>query len=104
MPLKFSHRKPEEVPGPGKGGRVNLALVSVLDEMRKLATGMVLEIETGDEKAIRATKSLITRAANQMDTRWQHWHVGTKIYARPMGPPNQRRPKSERANLRDYRP
>jgi len=64
---------------------------------------MVLEIETGDEKAIRATKMLVTRAGNELGTPWQHWHIGTKVYAKPIEATKQRRQRSDRANLHDYR-
>lgn len=102
MPLKITHRKASEVPAPGASGKVNQALADLMDEMGKLATGMVLEIETGDETSIRATKMLITRAANQMGTPYSHWHSGTKVYAQPK-PAAKGKQRSERANLGDYR-
>ncbi len=84
MPLQISHKKQEEVPTPSSSGRVNEDLLTLKTEMSKLASGMVLEIETGSEKAIRATKMLVTRAGNQLGSRWRHWSVGTKIFAKPM--------------------
>jgi hypothetical protein len=105
MSLKFSHKKSEEVPPPSASGKVNEMFVALMNEMNKLAPGMVLEIETGDEKAIRATKVMITRASTQMGTPWRHWHVGTKVYTRPTDPITERgrKQRSERANLRDKR-
>ena len=83
MPLKFSQRKQEEVPTPSASGKVNQDLLAIREEMSKLTADMVLEIEAGSEKAVRGTKMLVTRAANQMGTRWRHWNVGTKVFARP---------------------
>ncbi len=83
MPLKFTHRKQEEVPSPSSSGKVNQDLVALKDEMQKLPAGMVLEIQTEGEKAVRGTKMLITRAANQMGKDWQHWSVGSRVFAKP---------------------
>ena len=83
MPLKFSQRKPEEVPTPSASGRVNQDLLNLRNEMSKLAAGMVLEIETGSEKAVRGTKMLVTKVANQPGIRWKHWNVGSTVFARP---------------------
>lgn len=83
MPLRISQKKEEEVPTPTAMGRVNEDLEAVKIAMRRLAGGMVLEIETGSERAVRSAKTLITRAANQLGTRWQHWSVGTKVFAKP---------------------
>ena len=84
MPLKISHRKAGEVPTPTSSNKVNEDLATIKNEMVKLATGMVLEIEAGSEKAVRGTKIMITKAANQLGARWRHWHVGTKVFARPL--------------------
>jgi len=84
MPLKFTQRKPEEVPTPSASGKVNQDLLNLKNEMSKLASGMVLEIETGSEKAVRGTKMLITKAGNQLGTRWRHWRVGSTVFARPL--------------------
>ncbi len=83
MPLKFTHRSPDEVPSPSSTGKVNEDLMELKDHMMKLPSGMVLEVETQGEKAVRGTKMLITRAANQMGKEWQHWSVGSKVFAKP---------------------
>ena len=83
MPLEIKHRPQNEVPTPTSMGRVNEELEAIKNEMRKLASGMVLEIETGSEKAVRGAKMLVTRASSQLGSRWQHWGVGTKVFARP---------------------
>ena len=90
MPLKFSHKRMDEVPTPNASGRINQDLVSIKNEMAKLAGDMVLEIETGSKKAVRSTKVLITKAAKELDTRWRHWHVGSKVFARPIDGLNPR--------------
>ena len=90
MALKISHRREDEVPTPSAMGRVNADLESLKEEMRRLGSGMVLEIETGSEKAVRSAKTLITRAGNQLGTRWQHWSVGSKVFARPAGEARRR--------------
>jgi len=84
MPLKFTQRKPEEVPTPSASGKVNQDLLNLKNEMSRLAAGMVLEIETGSERAVRGTKMLVTKAANQLGSRWRHWNVGSTVFARPM--------------------
>jgi hypothetical protein len=84
VPLRFSQRKPEEVPTPSASGKVNQDLLNLKNEMSKLAAGMVLEIETGSEKAVRGTKTLVTKAAKQLGTPWKHWSVGTTVFARPV--------------------
>jgi len=91
MPLKITHKPEEDVPTPGRTGKVNEDLVALKAEMLKLGQGMVLEIETGSEKAIRGTKALITRASKQLGTRWRHWHMGTKVFAKPTGQVRGRR-------------
>lgn len=91
MPLKITHKPEEDVPLPGRTGKVNEGLVALKAEMQKLGQGMVLEIETGSEKAIRGTKALITRASKQLGTRWRHWHMGTKVFAKPAGQVRRRR-------------
>ena len=84
MPLKITQRKQEDVPMPNAAGKINEDLLTIRNEMSKMASGMVLEIEAGSEKAIRGTKMLITKAANQLGTQWRHWHVGTIVFARPV--------------------
>ena len=76
MPLKFSQKRMDEVPTPNASGRINQDLVSIKNEMAKLAGDMVLEIETGSEKAVRSTKVLITKAAKELDTRIGPWRFG----------------------------
>ena len=83
MPLRISHRREDEVPTPSSSGKLNEDLITVKNEMAKLASGMVLEIEAGSDKAVRGTKMLVTRAANQLGKRWRHWSVGTKVFAKP---------------------
>jgi hypothetical protein len=85
MPLKISHKSENEVPTPTSTGKVNQDFEALKAEMQKLASGMVLEIETGSVKAVRSAKTLVTRAANQLGAKWQHWSVGSKVFARPVG-------------------
>ena len=84
MPLKFTHKQEDQVPRPTKSGKVNEELIAVKNEMSKLASGMVLEIEAGSEKAVRGAKALVTRASKELGTRWRHWSVGTKVFAKPV--------------------
>jgi TusA-related sulfurtransferase len=83
MPLRITHRREEEVPTPSSSGKINEDLMAIKNEMVKLASGMVLEIEAGSEKAVRGTKLLITKASNQLGSQWRHWNVGTKVFAKP---------------------
>ena len=83
MALKFAHRKQEDIPTPTSAGKVNEDLAGLKAEMQKLASGMVLEIEAGSEKAVRSTKMLVTRAGNQLGNKWHHWSVGSKVFAMP---------------------
>jgi hypothetical protein len=85
MPLKITHKTESEVPTPTSTGKVNQDLMALKAEMQKLASGMVLEIETGSEKAVRSAKTLVTRASTQLGVKWQHWSVGSKVFARPVG-------------------
>ena len=104
MPLRITHRKAEEVAAPAsKSSRVNDVLTEIMQGLIKLAPGMVLVIETGDEKAIRATKTLITRAGNALGTPIRHWHWGTEVYAKPVAVAPQRKQRSERASRGDHR-
>jgi hypothetical protein len=105
MALRFSHKKADEVPQPPKRGKISEALAAVMRELERVAPDMVLEIETGDEKAIRATKLMITRAGAELGTPVRHWHQGTKVYARPADVITERgrKQRSERANLGDRR-
>jgi hypothetical protein len=98
MPLKITHRKEEEVPRPTSAGRINENLEAIKAEMLKLGQGMVLEIETGSERAIRGTKALITRASKELGAKWRHWSQGTKVFARPVERvPRRRRRRSKPA-------
>ena len=83
MPLSFTHRREDEVPTPSAYGRVNQDLEALKSEMRKLASGMVLEIETGSEGAVRSAKTLVSHAGTQLGTKWQHWSAGSKVFAKP---------------------
>ena len=58
---------------------------------------MILKIETGGEKAVRGTKMLVTKAANQLGTKWRHWNVGSTVFAKPMEAVRKRgrKPKGE---------
>jgi hypothetical protein len=90
LALTITHRKEEEVPTPSAMGRVNEDFEAIKSEMRKLAPGMVLEIETGSAKSVRGTKMFVTRASAQLGTRWQDWNVGTKVFAKPAGEVSRR--------------
>ncbi len=83
MPLKITQKREEEVPRPGARGKINEELLHLKDEMKKIGAGMVLEIETGSEKAVRSAKVLVTRASKELGAQWQHWNVGSKVFARP---------------------
>ncbi len=104
MALKITHRKAEDVPPPQRGrGQMNKALDQIMRELTKLAPGMVLVIQTEDQRDIRTTKLLITRAANQLGIPVRHWHSGNEVFAGPVTKARSRRPRSERASLGDYR-
>ena len=90
MPLKIRHVSEKEAPKPTARGRSNRDIHQLKSEMMKLASGAVLEIEAGSEKAVRGVKTLITRASNELGNRWRHWHVGTKVYARPQAKTKRR--------------
>jgi len=94
MPLQITPRKAEDVPSASSTGKVNHDLIELKDEMKKLGSGMVLEIETVGDKGVRSTKMLISKAAKELGAQWQHWHAGTKVFARPSEPSKRRgRPK-----------
>ncbi len=84
MPLKITQKPAEEVPSPGRTGKVNEELIALKDQMKKLGSGMVLEIETGSEKGVRGAKVLVTKAAKELGGQWRHWSVGSKVFARPV--------------------
>jgi hypothetical protein len=83
MALKITARREEDVPAPAAGAKTNQDLAELRGEMSRLPTGMVLEIEVESEKAVRGTKMLVSRAAKDLGTPWQHWNVGTKVFAKP---------------------
>ncbi len=85
MPLRIRHLKEEEAPKPTSTGKVNEDLHGLKTEMTKLASGAVLEIEAGSEKAVRGVKALVTRAGRELGSQWRHWHAGTKVFAKPVG-------------------
>ncbi|MGE4057107.1 MAG: hypothetical protein AB7F99_20160 [Vicinamibacterales bacterium] len=91
MTLKITHRNGADVPSPNAQGVVNENLQAVRAEMSKLAPGMVLEIEAGSPTAVRSTKMLVSRAAKQLNTEWQHWNNGTTVYAKPRAGTKRRR-------------
>jgi hypothetical protein len=98
MPLKITQRKEAEVPRPTAAGRINESLEAIKAEMLKIGQGMVLEIETGSERAVRGTKALITRASKDIGAKWRHWSQGTKVFARPAeGAARRRRRRSKPA-------
>ncbi len=80
-PFQITQRPEAEVPRPGHAGKVNEDLVALKDAMSKLASGMVLEIETRSPEAVRGTKVLITWAAKDLGEAWSHWNVGSTVYA-----------------------
>ncbi len=96
MPLKIRQVPESEVPKPGRTGKNNDDLVAVRREMQNLAADMVLEIEAGSEKAVRGAKTLVTRAAKELGARWQHWNVGSKVFAKPAEPVRRRRGRKPR--------
>ncbi len=85
MPLKIAQKPEGEVPTPGRAGKVNEDLVAIKEQMKKLGSGMVLEIETGSEKAVRSAKTLVTKAGKELGAQWQHWSAGSKVFAKPIG-------------------
>ena len=96
MPLKISQRKEEEAPRPTAAGKINQDFQAIKAEMLRLGKGMVLEIETGSEKAIRGTKVLITRASRELGSRWRHWSEGTKVFAKPVERALRRRGRAKK--------
>src|SRR2546426_12591119 len=95
MPLQVRHISEKEAPKPNSKGGTNEDVLQLKSEMRRLASGAVLEIEVGSERAVRSIKTLVTRASNELGNRWRHWHVGTRVFAKPQGEKRRRgRPKS----------
>ena len=91
MPFNIAHRKESDVPQPTKSGRVNADLQQMKAELARLRNGMVLEIDSGSRGAVRRTKGLVTRAGNQLGARFEHWHEGSKVFARPAAAVRRRR-------------
>ena len=92
MPLKITHRKVEEVPGVGAAAG-SAEFNEIKAELAKLQPGMVLEVDAGSQQAIRGTKSMLTRAGNQLGRPVVHWNQGTVIYAKAANPaPRRGRP------------
>jgi len=84
MTLKFRQRNAQEVPSPSSTSKINQELIAVKNEMAKLGSGMVLEIQTDSISTVRGTKMLITKAAKELGTPWRHWHDGSSVYAQPV--------------------
>lgn len=89
MALKIAHRTAEEVPVGGSNTE-SAEFTQIKAELAKLQAGMVLEIETGSAKAIRGTKSMLTRAGKQAGRPVVHWHQGTTVYAKSSEPAKRR--------------
>lgn len=83
MPMKITVRRETEVPRPTAGGKVNEELEALKAKMRSLEPGMVLEIDAGNMRSVRGTKTLITRAARELGANWKHWHAGKMVFAQP---------------------
>ena len=83
MALSITQRQENDVPEPNAVGRVNEDLETLKSEMRKLLPGMVLEIDARQGPTVRSTKTLITKAASPLGGAWQHWSVGTTVFAKP---------------------
>ncbi len=97
MPYQITQKREEEVPRPGKTGKVNEELAALKEEMTRLGSGMVLQIETGSQKSVRGAKTMVTRAAKQLGARWHHWHVGTRVFAKPAEDGRRRRGRRPKA-------
>jgi hypothetical protein len=83
--VKITHRKEEDVPtSPAATSRVSATVKAIMDELNRVAPGMVMVIEMGQGDSIRATKAAVTRAGNELGTPVQHWHRGREVYARPV--------------------
>ena len=83
MPLQITQRREDDVPPEAGSGKQNADLNLLKREMSSVGSGMVLEVETGDQKALRGTKMLITKAAKELGSEWRHWSQGTKVFAKP---------------------
>ncbi len=85
MPLRIRQISEREAPRPTARGRINEDAQQIKSEMMKLGKGAVLEIEAGSQRGVRGVKTLVTRASNELGNRWRHWHVGSKVFAKPDG-------------------
>ncbi len=99
--LRITHRKAEDVPAPRRNR--NALLAEIMRELKRLAPGMVMVIETGDEATVRGTKVLITQAGRELGIPVRHWHAGSEVYARPVAFGPVRKTRVERANRADFR-
>jgi hypothetical protein len=97
MALKMVQRNEDEVPSPNAAGKVDPDFIALKAEMSRLPAGMVLEIVADNERAVRSTKMLVSKAAKQLGSPWRHWNVGPTVFAKPADAPRRRgrRPKSE---------
>src|SRR5947209_4226598 len=96
MPLQIRHVKETEAPKPNARAGINEDVQQLKSEMMRLASGAVLEIEAGSEKGVRGVKTMVTRAGKELGNRWRHWHVGTKVFAKPQGEKRRRGRPRER--------
>ena len=95
MPLQLSQRRVEDAPSPSAAGKVNPDLGTLIYEMKLLAPGMVLEIETEGGKSVRSTKVLISKAAKVLGTTLaslERWNNGV---CPACGPKQAPRPTQE---------
>jgi len=95
MPLRITQRSESEVPMPTAMGKVNEDVEAIKVEMRRLGSGMVLEIEVGDAKGVRGTKLAISKAAKQIGSSWKHWNAGNRVFAKPAEPVRRRGRRSK---------
>jgi hypothetical protein len=70
----------EQVPPEPDAGAID-ELDQIETELRVLRHGMVLEIETGSELAVRRTKRRVTLAGTRIGRPFIHWHSGTTVFA-----------------------
>ena len=102
--MKITHRKVEDVPAqPNRPGRMSSALKSIMDELERVAPGMVMVIEMGQGDSIRATKALVARASNELNMPVRQWHSGNQVYAHPVKPTLDAMERAERAARGDHR-
>ena len=97
MPLRVRHVSEKDAPKPNARGGINEDVHQLKSEMMRLASGSVLEIEAGSEQAVRGIKTLVTRASNELGSRWRHWHVGSKVFAKPGAATRRRRGRPKKS-------